>query len=72
MSRVLLLLEHRENRRLLAQWLELFYEVIVPDTEACLQESFDLCILDGPALDRVGEWLHQLNLLLSAMPRHFL
>lgn len=61
MSRVLLLLEHRENRRLLAQWLELFYDVIVPDTEACLQESFDLCILDGPALDRVGEWLQQLK-----------
>lgn len=59
MTRILLLLEHRENRRLLAQWLELFYEVILPDTPACLEESFDLCILDGPALDRTAEWLQQ-------------
>jgi signal transduction histidine kinase len=83
MSRILLLLEHKENRRLLAQWLGMYYEVLIPDAVVgtpltitgvrrasqqelapdvdtmvrLLDEPFDLCILDGLALDRHWEWV---------------
>ncbi|MHB9134664.1 MAG: PAS domain S-box protein [Armatimonadota bacterium] len=52
MSRILLLLDHRENRRLLMEALSSRYEVIIPDTDAALDGDFDLCIIDGPALER--------------------
>ena len=55
MSRILLLLDHRQNRRLLAEWLEQNHQVVMPETDRALQEAFDLAILDGPALDRLWE-----------------
>jgi signal transduction histidine kinase len=55
MSRILLLLDHRQNRRLLAEWLEQNHQVVVPETDGALQEAFDLAILDGLALDRLWE-----------------
>ncbi len=57
MSRILLFLEHTENRRLLSEWLGMHYEVLLSDSEQTLDEDFDLCILDGPALDRLWEWV---------------
>jgi len=54
MNHILLLLDHRENRRLLAEWLGHKYQVI-PNGEEALGGSFDLGILDGPALDRLWE-----------------
>jgi len=60
MCKILLLLEHKENRRLLSEWLETRYEVFLPDFDnelSSLQQSFDLCILNGRALDRYGHWL---------------
>ena len=57
MTRILLLLEHKENRRLLAQWLESFYEVGLPDSDQQLEEPFDLCLLDGPATEQRRQWL---------------
>ncbi|MCR4408119.1 MAG: ATP-binding protein [Anaerolineae bacterium] len=54
MNHILLLLDHKENRRLLAEWLGPKYQVI-PDGEQALDEPFDLGILDGPALDRLWE-----------------
>src|SRR5437588_9362030 len=61
--RILLLLEHRANRELLTEHLNERYEVIsaslkLPQRTALaslLHRSFDLCILDGPTLDRIGE-----------------
>ncbi len=68
MNRILLLLAHRENCRLLSEWLSLRYQVFFPQSgcpvkpleklfeEAASQEldqPFDLCILDGPMLDRL-------------------
>ncbi len=53
MSRILLLLDHRQNRRLLAEWLEQNHQVVIPESDRALQEAFDLAILDGPALDRL-------------------
>jgi phosphoserine phosphatase RsbU/P len=57
MSRILLLLAHGENRRLLADWLATRYQVLLPESEQALAEPFDLCIIDGPALDRLGKWV---------------
>ncbi|MGV0024605.1 hybrid sensor histidine kinase/response regulator [Phormidesmis priestleyi] len=61
MNRILLLLEHRENRRLMSEWLSPRYQVIVPDwnadsvSDALLSESFDLCIICGRTLDQLGQ-----------------
>lgn len=60
MCKILLIIEHKENRRLLSEWLETRYEVFSPnfdDELSSLPESFDLCILDGRALDRYSHWL---------------
>ncbi|TMD62223.1 MAG: hypothetical protein E6I91_16650 [Chloroflexi bacterium] len=53
MSRILLLLENKKNRDLLAEWLEMHYEVVLPDGVQGLDTLFDLCLVDGPTLDRV-------------------
>lgn len=54
MSRILIAVEQTENRRLLAESLSRYYEVVVGDsmvqarkTLPLLDEPFDLCILDG-------------------------
>jgi len=54
MSRILLLMESRENRRLLTEVLSTRYEVIVPESDA-FGEPFDLCIIDGPTLERLWQ-----------------
>ena len=55
MSRILLLLDHRENRRLLMEVLSSRAEVVIPETDAALADDFDLCLLDGPALERLWQ-----------------
>jgi signal transduction histidine kinase len=55
MNRLLLLLDHAPNRRLLAQWLSPRYQVVLAESAPALQEPFDLAILDGPALHRFWE-----------------
>lgn len=64
MNRILLLLEHIENRRLLSEFLGQSYEVIVPDAAVqarnafpLLDQEFDLCLLDGVALNYLWEWV---------------
>lgn len=64
MSRILLLLEHPENRRLLSEWLQRYHEVIIGDAVVLkrqalplLDEKFDLCIMDGVALNHLWEWV---------------
>ncbi len=51
--RILLLLDHRENGALLADELARDHHVLPPGS--ALDEEFDLCILDGRALDRLWE-----------------
>jgi signal transduction histidine kinase len=53
MSRILLLLDNKKNCDLLAQWLATRYEVVLPDGGPALNRAFDLCLVDGPALDRI-------------------
>ncbi|MBN1228091.1 MAG: PAS domain S-box protein [Deltaproteobacteria bacterium] len=55
MERILLCIEHKENRRLLAEWLEKKYHVIQYDSNQSIDGPFDLGILDGPAMDRLWE-----------------
>ncbi len=64
MSRILLLLQHTENRRLLSEWLERYYEVIIGDAAVLtrqavplLDDKFDLCIVDGVALNHLWQWV---------------
>jgi PAS domain S-box-containing protein len=64
MSRILLFLEQTENRRLLKEWLEIHYQVLLGDAQVqakdaipLLDEPFDLCIVDGVALDHLWEWV---------------
>ncbi|OUL18614.1 HAMP domain-containing sensor histidine kinase [Nostoc sp. 106C] len=64
MNRILIIVEQSENRRLLAEWLGIYYEVAIADSVVqrgkalpLLDEPFDLCILDGPSLDRLWEWV---------------
>lgn len=47
---ILLLLANAANRELLRDWLGHHYQTIIADSEADLQRSFQLCIVDGPAL----------------------
>src|SRR6266849_9120695 len=55
MSRILVLMDHKENRRLLADWLATRYTVLPQETDEALDEEYDLGILDGTALDRLAD-----------------
>jgi serine phosphatase RsbU (regulator of sigma subunit) len=52
-DRILLLLTHRGNQRLLQDLLSVQYEVLLARHAGALQEQFDLAVLDGPALHRL-------------------
>lgn len=55
MSRILLLLDNKKNCDLLAKSLQTRYEVVPPNGGHSLNKPFDLCLVDGPMLDRVWE-----------------
>lgn len=62
MTAILLLVDQKENRRILAEWLIVRYQVLVPedsssDSLETLNSTFDLCILDGAALHRLWDWV---------------
>lgn len=58
MSRIVLLIDHVENRRLLAEWLASHHEVLVPESPPSLSGAdFDLGIVDGRSLERYGRWI---------------
>ena len=63
MSQILLLVEQKENRRLLLEWLAVYYEVLLPQSTENSEEflpfnqSFDLAIIDGLALKRHWQWV---------------
>jgi two-component system cell cycle sensor histidine kinase/response regulator CckA len=51
MDTILLLMEKAQDRRLLEAHLRTRYQLIFPDAAAGLDAAFDLCIVDGPALN---------------------
>jgi signal transduction histidine kinase len=54
-KRVLLHMDHKENRRLLAEWLATRYLVIHDEADRALGEQYDLAMLDGTALTRLAD-----------------
>ena len=52
---ILLLIDHRRNRRLLADWLTSEYEVVSPENG--IDVSFDLCIVDESSFSRYRDEL---------------
>ena len=58
-GRILLLLDQRENRSLLAEELAWRHEVIPAAGDDALDGEFDLCVLDGRSLDRLWERVHR-------------
>lgn len=54
MNRILLLLDNKTNLALLADWLGQHYEVLPAEHDALFEEPFDVCLIDGPSLDRLG------------------
>jgi len=57
MDRILLLLDREENQHLVEGWLGPNHRIVSADAGHLLDVSFDLGILDGPALDRLWERL---------------
>ena len=55
MTRVVLVLDHAENQRLLAEELAPNHEVVAAESGAELDADIDLLVLDGRALDRLWE-----------------
>ncbi len=55
MSKILLFVNQKENLRLLASYLGEHYEVLIGKSGEDLNRDFDLCILDGPMLERLWE-----------------
>lgn len=53
MNHILLLLDHKSNRKLLVDWLAQHYEVLSPEQGTLPKTPFDLCVLDGAALARL-------------------
>lgn len=78
MSRILLLLNNKENSRLMVKFLECRYEVIVPDAMEAekiyelLQQPFDLCILCGLMLERFSQQVQQIREAQSPLLLPFL
>src|SRR5262249_16716050 len=52
MSGIVVLMDHVENRRLLANWLSLHYEVVSESAAEGLDGEFDLGIVDRASLER--------------------
>lgn len=55
MNRILLLMDQKENRRLLADLLDDRYEISLAEGDDALSEDFDLAIIDGLAMERLWE-----------------
>ncbi|BAZ09529.1 histidine kinase [Calothrix sp. NIES-4071] len=64
MSRILLLLDNKKNRRLFLRYLVQSHEIVAPDglsgkeLEKLIQQPFDLCILCSVMLKRYRQVLH--------------
>jgi signal transduction histidine kinase len=54
-KRILLLLDQRENQELLGSELAREHEVLAGTGDRDLEQQFDLCVVDGSALDRLWQ-----------------
>ncbi len=53
MARIILVIESKENRRLLNAFLSAYHSVGAHQPGEALEEAFDLCIIDDPSLNRL-------------------
>jgi signal transduction histidine kinase len=67
MARIALLVNHRENRRLLAEWLTLQNHVIVNDDSNDFDMDYDLVILDAVFLDQIWEQIRHKKAALEPL-----
>ena len=58
-GRILVMLEHAANQKLLFEQLGSEHEVVPGGGESGLDEAFDLLILDGPSLDHLWEQVRE-------------
>lgn len=73
MSRIVLLMEHGENRRLLAEWLSLHHDVVMTESPAAIADpTFDLGIVDGPSLEHHARWIAAVKAAVSPVFLPFL
>ncbi|MGB9737464.1 MAG: hybrid sensor histidine kinase/response regulator [Chloroflexus aggregans] len=56
---ILLLLTNSTNRQLLETWLGHHYSIIVGNDKTALHQPFQLCIIDGPTLNRYEADIHE-------------
>lgn len=61
MSRIVVLMEPGENRRLLCEWLSLRHEVGCADSPDAVGPDFDLGIVDASSLERHASWIAALR-----------
>lgn len=61
MSNILIFFDHKENSRLLFDYLSHYHTVLSPEKEDTLAEPFDLVIFDGKSLDRLWRKVDQLK-----------
>jgi signal transduction histidine kinase len=52
MARIILIIETKENRQLVNAFLSAYHSIGEHSPGEPLEEAFDLCIIDGPSLDR--------------------
>jgi len=52
MARIVLIIESRENRRLMHSFLSAYHSVSEHEPGEPLEEAFDLCVVDDPSLER--------------------
>ena len=57
MARIVALLEGKQNRELLDQWLSQYHHVTEHSLEFPIDDAADLCIVDGPSLERIKDEL---------------
>lgn len=55
MNIILLIIAHRENQQLLADFLGNHYQIILGENEQSIEQDFDLCIIDGLSLSKYKE-----------------
>jgi signal transduction histidine kinase len=57
MARIILIIESRENRQMLNAFLSAYHSIGEHQSGEPLEETFDLCIIDDPSLNRFKEQL---------------
>ncbi|HEY2384651.1 MAG TPA: HAMP domain-containing sensor histidine kinase [Terriglobia bacterium] len=57
MARIILILDNKENRRLLSEFLGAYHSIGEHEAGQPLEEAFDLCVIDDPNLTRFRQEL---------------